>query len=116
LKIIAEIGKHLPDSDFKNTLRDYYAYRTAKSENFEFPKNDILANIIVFFMKLQGHDQINKMLITKSIQHKQIAFILYGAYTGFANLPKTFTSLIFEGENQLLRYSIDDYMFNNYLK
>ncbi len=67
-------------------------------------------------MKLQGHDQINKMLITKSIQHKQIAFILYGAYTGFANLPKTFTSLIFEGENQLLRYSIDDYMFNNYLK
>jgi hypothetical protein len=116
LKIIAEIGKHLPDSDFKNTLRDYYAYRTSKSDSFEFPKNDILANLIVFFMKLQGHDQINKMLIRKGIQHKQIAFMLYGAYSGFANLPKTFTSLVFDGENQLLRDSIDDYLFYNYLK
>lgn len=116
LKIIAEIGKHLPDGDFKNTLRDYYAYRTAKSDNFAFPKNDILASIVVFFMKLQGHDQINKMLITKGIQHKQIAFILYGAYTGFANLPKTFTNLIFDSENQKLQYFIDDYLFNNYLK
>jgi hypothetical protein len=116
LKIIAEVGKHLPDGDFKNTLRDYYAYRTAKSDNFAFPKNDILASIVVFFMKLQGHDQINKMLITKGIQHKQIAFILYGAYTGFANLPKTFTNLIFDSENQKLQYFIDDYLFNNYLK
>lgn len=88
LNIIAEIGKHLPDSDFKNSLRDYYAYRTAKSDNFAFPKNNILASIIVFFMKLQGHDQINKMLIAKGIHYKQIAFMLYGAYTGFANLPK----------------------------
>ena len=116
LKIIAEIGRHLPDCDFKNTLRDYYAYRTAKSDNFAFPKNDILASIIVFFMKMQGHDQINKMLITKGIKHKQIAFMLYGAYTGFANLPKTFTNLIFDSENQKLRNFIDDYLINNCLK
>lgn len=116
LNIIAEIGKHLPDSDFKNSLRDYYAYRTAKSDNFAFPQNDILASIIVFFMKLQGHDQINKMLITKGIHYKQIAFMLYGAYTGFANLPKTFTNLIFESANQKLQYFIDNYLFNELIK
>ncbi len=116
LEIIAEVGKHLPESDFKKTLRDYYAYRSGKSDSFEFPKNDVLANIIVFFMKLQGHDQINKLLITKGIQHKQIAFLLYGAYTGFANFPKTFTNLIFNGENKRLLYWIDDYLFNSYLK
>lgn len=116
LKIIAETGKHLSDSDFKDTLRDYYAYRTAKSDNFTFPTNDTLANLIVFFMKLQGHDQINKMLIAKAIKYKPIAFMLYGAYTGFANLPKTFTNLIFDSNNQKLQKYIDNYLFNNFLK
>ena len=116
LNIIAEIGKHLLDGDFKNALRNYYAYRTAKSDNFTFPTNDILASIIVFFMKLQGHDQINKILITKGIKHKSIAFMLYGAYTGFANLPKTFTNLIFDNDNQKLQKYIDNYLFNNVLK
>ncbi len=115
LKIITEIGKHLPDSESKNTLRDYYAYRTAKSDNFTFPTNDILSSIIVFFMKLQGHDQINKMVITKGIRHKQISFMLYGAYYGFANFPKTFTNLIFDSDNKKLQNHIDNYLYKNYL-
>lgn len=116
LKIIAEIGRHLPDSDFKNTLREYYSYRTAKSENFVFPENDILASTIIFLMKMQGHDQINKMLIAKSVKNKKVAFMLYGAYTGFANLPKTFTNLIFDSENHKLQYFIDNYLFNALIK
>jgi len=116
LKIIAEIGKHLPDNENKNTLREYYAYRTAKSDIFVFPENDILASLIIFLMKLQGHDQINKMLIAKGVKNKKVAFMLYGAYTGFANLPKTFTNLIFDSENKKLQYFIDDYLFNNFLK
>ncbi len=116
LKIIAEIGKNLPDSDLKNTLREYYLYRTAKSDNFVFPVNDILASIIIFLMKLQGHDQINKMLIAKSVKNKKVAFMLYGAYTGFANLPKTFTNLIFDSENHKLQYFIDNYLFNTLIK
>jgi hypothetical protein len=67
-------------------------------------------------MKLQGHNQINKMLINKDIHYKQIAFMLYGAYTGFANLPKTFTNLIFDSDNRKLQDYIDDYLFKNILK
>jgi hypothetical protein len=111
LKIIAEIGIHLLDGETKNSLREYYAYRRAKSDNFIFPTNEILANIVVFFMKLQGHDQINKMLIAKGIQHKQLAFMLYGAYVGFANMPKTFTNLIFDSGNHKLQEDIDNYLF-----
>jgi hypothetical protein len=116
LNVLIEIGKHLPESEAKLVLRDYYAYRTAKSDNFVFPTNDILANLIVFFMKLQGHEQINKMLITKGIEHKQIAFMFYGAYVGFANMPKTFTNIIFDSNNEGLFEYIDNYLFNNYLK
>jgi hypothetical protein len=115
LEIITEIGKHLPDGEAKKSLRGYYAYRTAKLDNFTFPQNDIFASIIVFFMKMQGHDQINKMLIVKGIKHKQIAFMLYGAYVGFANMPKTFTNIVFDSDNTKLFNYIDNYLFNNYI-
>ncbi|MDR2065283.1 MAG: hypothetical protein LBP85_06220 [Prevotellaceae bacterium] len=116
IQMLVEIGKHLPDSAAKNTLREYYIYRKAEADSFVFPeKNDVLANLIVFFMKLQGPDQINKMLVAKNIKHKEIAFMLYGAYTGFANMPKTFTNVIFDWDNAKLFDHIDDYLFKNYL-
>ncbi len=56
------------------------------------------------------------MLIAKSVKNKKVAFMLYGAYTGFANLPKTFTNLIFDSENHKLQYFIDNYLFNTLIK
>jgi hypothetical protein len=115
LEIIKDIGEHLPDNAFKQTLRDYYKYRIGKNDTFNFPENSVMANIIVFLMKLNGHDQINKMLIAKNIHNRQIAFLLYGAYLGFSNMPKTFTNIIFDSDNTELFSHIDNYLFNNYI-
>jgi hypothetical protein len=115
LEIIKDIGEHLPENSFKETLRDYYKYRIGKNDSFNFPENSVMANIIVFLMKLNGHDQINKMLVTKNIQNRQIAFLLYGAYLGFANMPKTFTNIVFDSDNTELFNYIDNYLFNNYI-
>lgn len=110
LEIIKKIGEHLPENEDKQTLRDYYLYRIGKNDNFVFPENQILANLIVFLMKLGGHEQINKMLTAKNIQNKQFAFLLYGAYVGFANMPKTFTSVIFDSNNFEMYDYIDKYL------
>jgi hypothetical protein len=115
LEIIKNIGEHLPENSFKQTLRDYYKYRIGKNDNFNFPVNSVMANIIVFLMKINGHDQINKMLVTKNTPNRQIAFLLYGAYLGFANLPKTFTNIVFDSDNTELLNYIDNYFFNNYI-
>lgn len=115
LEIIKDIGEHLPENSFKQTLRDYYKYRIGKNDSFNFPENSVIANIIVFLMKLNGHDQINKMLVAKNIHNRQIAFLLYGAYLGFANMPKTFTNIIFDSDNTELFSYIDNYLFNNYI-
>lgn len=56
------------------------------------------------------------MLITKDIHNKQIAFMLYCAYFGFTNLPKTFTNLIFDSANHKLQNLIDNYLFNTLIK
>ncbi|MDR0606547.1 MAG: hypothetical protein LBG80_19930 [Bacteroidales bacterium] len=116
LDILTCIGKKLPaDSQERDVLRNYYSYRTGKTDTLtKFPENAVLANLIVFFMKLQGHEQINKMLVAKNIAHKQIAFMFYGAYVGFADMPKTFTNIIFDSNNPKLQDYIDDYLFSNY--
>jgi hypothetical protein len=115
LEIIKDIGEHLPENSDKQTLRAYYKYRKGTNDSFTFPENSVIANIIVFLMKLNGHDQINKMLVSKHIHNRQIAFLLYGAYLGFANMPKTFTNIVFDSENTELFSYIDDYLFNNYI-
>jgi hypothetical protein len=116
LNILISIGKELSDSPEKTILREYYKYRKEEPNTFNFPETHVLANLIVFLMKLQGHEQINKMLVVKNVSHKQIAFMFYGAYVGFANMPKTFTNIIFNSNNENMFEYIDNYLFNNYLK
>ncbi|KAA6327348.1 hypothetical protein EZS27_023657 [termite gut metagenome] len=116
LDILINIGKELPDSSEKTVLREYYKYRKAETDTFNFPENQVLANLIVFLIKLQGHEQINKMLVAKNVTYKQIAFMFYGAYVGFANMPKTFTNIIFGSNNENMFEYIDNYLFSNYLK
>jgi hypothetical protein len=115
LDIIKDIGEHLPENSNKQTLRDYYKYRIGKNDSFNFPENSVMANIIIFLMKLNGHDQINKMLIAKNIHNRQVSFLLYGAYLGFANLPKTFTNVVFDSDNSELFNYIDNHLFKNYI-
>jgi hypothetical protein len=115
LEIIKDIVEHLPENTDKQTLRDYYEYRIGKNDSFTFPINSVMASIVIFLMKLNGHDQINKMLVAKNIHNRQIAFLLYGAYFGFANMPKTFTNIVFDSDNTDLYSYIDNYLFNNYI-
>jgi hypothetical protein len=115
LDIIKDIGEYLPENSYKQTLRDYYKYRIGKNDVFDFPDNFVMANIITFLMKLNVHDQINKMLVAKNIHNRQIAFLIYGAYLGFSNMPKTFTNIVFDSENSELFSYIDNYLFNNYI-
>lgn len=115
LEIIKDIGEHLPENSFRQTFREYYKFRIGKSDNFTFPENSVMANVIIFLMKLNGHDQINKMLVSKNIHNRQIAFLLFGAYLGFANMPKTITNIVFDSDNSELFSYIDSYLFNSYI-
>jgi hypothetical protein len=69
LEIIKDIGEHLPENSHKETLREYYKYRIGRSDSFIFPNNSVMVSIIIFLMKLNGHDQINKMLVAKKIHN-----------------------------------------------
>lgn len=123
LNIISETGKIYKKSTSCETeiktnilyvLRQYWLYKNNKTESFEIPNNlPVLQAIISFYLKFQGFDQIERFMLNRKYQHKEFAFILWGAYVGFALIPKTFTKIIFENSNSFINEYIDNYLFEN---
>ena len=95
---------------------NYYKFRKVEPVDFTFPTDDLMASLLIFIMKLNGPDQITKMLIRKNIKHKELALMFYGAFVGFANMPKTFTNIIFNSDNQELFDLIDAFIFDKIIK
>jgi hypothetical protein len=116
IKLIEMIGKQLPEGQNRKHLRSYYEYRTNRKSSFNFPENGIIRNLLVFLIKTNGYDQINKMMENRGINGKDITFSFWGAFMGFSNLPKTFTNIIFESNNDLIFEHIDNYLFKYYIQ
>ena len=111
--------------DFKNVvgldtevdcLRDYYKYKTGNMDEFSFPmKNDVLKNIFAFILKPNGFEQLDKFIKERNIEVSWISFSIWATFLGFANLPKTFTDLIFQSENEEIFERIDSFLFENFI-
>lgn len=96
------------------TLRGFYQYKRHKSDTFSIPENmPVFQSIMSFFVKPLGFDQIERYMLNKKYVQKCYAFMLWGACKGFADLPKTFTSVLYENEN--VTKMMDEFLFNNYL-
>jgi hypothetical protein len=123
LNIIIETGKIYKQTssyetniktDILKVLREYWSYKNNKTKTFDIPNNlPILQAIMSFYLKAQGFDQIERFMLNRKYQHKEFAFLLWGAYVGFASIPKTFTKIIFENKNPLIIEYIENYLFEN---
>ena len=78
-------------------LGEYWRYKKQEADTFSIPANlSILQSIMSFFIKAQGFEQIERFMLNRKYQHKEYAFMLWGAYIGFAAIPKTFTKVIYQ--------------------
>jgi len=92
-----------------DTLRAYWAYKSHKTESFSIPEQlPLLQSIMSFLIKSIDYSQIERFMIMKNYAQKSYAFMLWGAWVGFADMPKTFTNVIFQNEEatKLLEKSI----------
>lgn len=84
-------------------LREYWKYKNQKAMRFDIPDDmPILQAIMSFFIKPFGFDQIERYMLNKKFSYKSHAFMLWGASRGFADLPKTFTNIIYENNQTTL--------------
>jgi|GEM_PF-1809652 len=106
-----EIGKEI-----LSHLQNLSAYRVNKEMNYTFPNSiPVLQNFISFIIKPYNNDELKNFAYSKEAKDIHFAFSMWAAFIGFANLPKTFTDIVFDsGDDQLIE-RIDDYLFSTYL-
>lgn len=94
-----------------NTLREYWSYKNQRVDSFNIPKGmPVLQSIMSFFVKPLGFDQIERYMMIKKFSSKAYAFMLLGAWIGFADMPKTFTNVLYQNDdiNSLIDNKLDD--------
>ena len=79
-------------------LRDYLKYKHGTSEAFDFPeKNQVLQNIFAFMLRPNGFESMEKLLNEKGISPNYYATTIWASLIGFAEMPKTFTEVVYTG-------------------
>ena len=80
-------------------LREFWAYKNQRREQYSIPQEmPILQSIMAFFIKPSDFEQIERYMMIKRFSHKEFAFMLWGAWIGFADIPKTFTNVVYQNE------------------
>ncbi|MBQ7238282.1 MAG: lantibiotic ABC transporter [Bacteroidales bacterium] len=84
-----------------NCLRTFWLYKNQKTEQLLLPDDDmpILQSTLSFFVKPLGFEQIERYMLLKKFSHKAYAFMLWGAWIGFADMPKTFTNVLYQNDD-----------------
>lgn len=83
-----------------NTLRDYWLYKNQRADSFVIPEGmPVFQSIMSFFVKPLGFDQIERYMMIKKFSSKAYAFMLWGAWIGFADMPKTFTNVLYQDDD-----------------
>ena len=94
-----------------NTLREYWSYKNQRVDSFNIPEGmPVLQSIMSFFVKPLGFDQIERYMMIKKYSSKAYAFMLWGAWIGFADMPKTFTNALYQNDdiNSLIDNKLED--------
>lgn len=82
------------------TLREYWSYKNQHIDSFSIPEDmPVLQSIMSFFVKPLGFEQTERYMMIKKFSNKAYAFMLWGAWIGFADMPKTFTKILYQNDD-----------------
>lgn len=105
----SDLGKAILTS-----LRDFWKYKNNKALGFALPDNmPIFNSVMSFYIKPFGFDQIERYMMNRNYTQKQYAFMLWGACKGYADLPRTFTNVLYEND---ATNEVDQYLFDTFLR
>ena len=94
-----------------DTLREYWSYKNQRVDSFSIPEGmPVLQSIMSFFVKPLGFEQIERYMMIKKFSNKAYAFMLWGAWIGFADMPKTFTNVLYQDDyiNSLIDNKLEE--------
>ncbi len=110
LQLLVESANIFKEESLSNTekgqkilccLRTFWQYKNQQSEQLLIPEGDmpVFQSIFSFFVKPLSFEQIERYMLLKKFSHKAYAFMLWGAWVGFADIPKTFTNVLYQNDD-----------------
>ncbi|MDN3586097.1 hypothetical protein QWY86_05425 [Pedobacter aquatilis] len=89
-------------------LRDYLKYKNGKVDRFDFPSEGLLLrNIFTFMLRPSGFESQEKLTSERNISPGYYASVLWASIRGFADLPKTFTEVVYNSDQDEHFSSLD---------
>ena len=94
------LSKSIKGEKILSCLRTYWQYKNQKTDALIFPEKDmpIFQSIFSFFVKPLSYEQMERYMLLKKFPQKAYAFMLWSAWIGFADIPKTFTNVLYQNE------------------
>lgn len=86
-----------PVATYVRALLDHFQENSAFNLFDTFDAMDVLPSFAAFCQKGDNIDRLTEYLVQMGFPNKKLAFGIYGATRGFASLPKTFTSVLING-------------------
>lgn len=93
------------------TLREFWLYKNQRVDQFSIPEDmPVLQSIMSFLVKPLGFEQIERYMSLKKYSQRSYALMLWGAWLGFADIPKTFTNVLFQNDdiNKLIENKVNE--------
>ena len=116
LEAVTEQAKSLGNEQINEVLASLLEYRMTRRGKIIFPEDQVvLRNFVGLVMKPFSAEELIKFLQTKGCNNPHIIYPMWGAFVGFADMPKTFTNSVLNDSSNPLIDQIDDYLFNSYL-
>lgn len=105
------LSKNEKGEKILNLLRTFWLYKNMKTDQFLLPEDDmpVFQSVFSFLVKPLDFEQIERYMMLKKFTQKAYAFMLWSAWIGFADMPKTFTRVMYSKEEITKR--VDDYLF-----
>lgn len=112
----SDLSKNEKGDNIIINLNDLIEYRSSRTNDYKFPENQILTAFICTILKPNSIDEFTNLIHSNKVSYLNIAYSFWATFNGFANLPKNFTDIVLENENEELLSHIDNYLFSNYIK
>jgi hypothetical protein len=106
------------DGSIVQELQFLKAYRENGQSVYSFPgeeKSVVLRNFIAFIFKPNSLEELRKYLVTQIVGDNYTACSIWGAFHGFASMPRTFTDAVLDTPDRHLIDMVDEYMFSKIL-
>jgi hypothetical protein len=111
-----EMMERLTGEEDREVLGEFLAFLEERRNGFSLPGDRLGTAVVIFLARPRDPVEIERLVTSENARFGTVAFLLHGAFVGFAGLWATFTGTFFRKGNEKTMRLVDDFLFKQYVK